>query len=480
MLSKIHVTGPGKMAAPEKLPFPEKPSHKKYRAALKKEKRKKRRQELARRRDSGLSQKEEEAAFIEEQHPEEEMLSETERQKLHEAWLLREQKAQEEFRIKKEKEEAARKRQEEQERKLKEEWEEQQRKERGEEEQQKLQEKREREEAAQKTLEQAESELGNGATWQNPEPPTALRIMEKDRANCPFYGKTGACRFGGRCLRKHNFPSSSPTLLIKSMFTTFGMEQCRRDDYDPDASLEYSEEETYQQFLDFYDDVLPEFRSVGKVIQFKVSCNFEPHLRGNVYVQYQSEEECQAALSLFNGRWYAGRQLRCEFCPVTRWKMAICGLFEIQQCPRGKHCNFLHVFRNPNNEFWEANRDIFLSPDRTGSSFGNGSDRRQRTGHQDEYYWRPGRRRSPSPSHSYERSGEAERKRKSSHRGKKSHKHTSKSRERHSSRSRGRKRDRSRIRGSRSQSSFGSRSPGGKRSGSRDRSTQSPKSNFVL
>ena len=37
------------------------------------------------------------------------------RQKLHEEWLLREQKAQEEFRIKKEKEEAARKRQEEQE-----------------------------------------------------------------------------------------------------------------------------------------------------------------------------------------------------------------------------------------------------------------------------------------------------------------------------------------------------------------------------
>lgn len=54
------------------------------------------------------------------------------------------------------------------------------------------------------------------------------------------------------------------------MFTTFGMEQCRRDDYDPDASLEYSEEETYQQFLDFYEDVLPEFRNVGKVIQFKV------------------------------------------------------------------------------------------------------------------------------------------------------------------------------------------------------------------
>lgn len=81
--------------------------------------------------------------------------------------------------------------------------------------------------------------------------------------------------FFRRCSRKHNFPTSSPTLLIKSMFTTFGMEQCRRDDYDPDSSLEYSEEETYQQFLDFYHDVLPEFKNVGKVIQFKVRTGWE-------------------------------------------------------------------------------------------------------------------------------------------------------------------------------------------------------------
>uniref|UniRef100_A0A2K6P7S9 Zinc finger CCCH-type, RNA binding motif and serine/arginine rich 2 n=1 Tax=Rhinopithecus roxellana TaxID=61622 RepID=A0A2K6P7S9_RHIRO len=472
------------MAAPEKMTFPEKPSHKKYRAALKKEKRKKRRQELARLRDSGLSQKEEEEdTFIEEQQLEEEKLLERERQRLHEEWLLREQKAQEEFRIKKEKEEAAKKRQEEQERKLKEQWEEQQRKER-EEEEQKRQEKKEKE-----VIPVLGCALENGTTWQNPEPPVDFRVMEKDRANCPFYSKTGACRFGDRCSRKHNFPTSSPTLLIKSMFTTFGMEQCRRDDYDPDASLEYSEEETYQQFLDFYEDVLPEFKNVGKVIQFKVSCNLEPHLRGNVYVQYQSEEECQAALSLFNGRWYAGRQLQCEFCPVTRWKMAICGLFEIQQCPRGKHCNFLHVFRNPNNEFWEANRDIYLSPDRTGSSFGKNSERRERMGHHDDYYSRLRGRRNPSPDHSYKRNGESERKR-SSHRGKKSHKRTSKSRERHNSRSRGRNRDHSRDRSrgrgsrsrsrrsrrSRSQSSSRSRSRGRRRSGNKDRTVQSPKS----
>lgn len=419
----------GKMATQETV-FPEKLGHKKYRAALKKEKRKKRRQNMARLRDLAAPPEEDDDVSADEQLTER---LEMERQKLHEEWLLREEKAQEEFRMKKEKEEAARKQREEQERQIKLEWEEKQKKQR-EEEEQKLQKKREREEAVQKMLDQAE----NNGTWQNPEPPKELRL-EKYRASCPFYSKTGACRFGNRCSRKHDFPTSSPTLMVKSMFTTFGMEQCRRDDYDSDASLEYSEEETYQQFLDFYYDVLPEFKNVGKVVQFKVSCNLEPHLRGNVYVQYQSEEECQAALSLFNGRWYAGRQLQCEFCPVTRWKIAICGLFEMQKCPKGKHCNFLHVFRNPNNEFREANRDLYLSPAGAGCSGKTSSDRRERKAHHEEYYSKP--RASPSSPHrSSKRSRESERK--STHRRKKSHKQEAKGHERHSSR-RGREEDNS-------------------------------------
>ncbi|XP_030327894.1 U2 small nuclear ribonucleoprotein auxiliary factor 35 kDa subunit-related protein 2 isoform X2 [Strigops habroptila] len=288
------------------------------------------------------------------------------------------------------------------------------------------------------------------------------------------------CRL--RCSRKHNYPTSSKTLLVRGMFITFGMEQCRRDDYDTDASLEYSDEETYQQFLEFYEDVLPEFQNVGKVVQFKVSCNYEPHLRGNVYVQYQSEKDCQAALALFSGRWYAGRQLHCEFCPVTRWKTAICGLFERQKCPRGKHCNFLHVFKNPNNEFWEANRDIRISPERT-NQLSKNSERRNRTSHRDDYYSRSRRRGSPSPDHSYRRNGESERKKNRRKNKRRRRSGRSRSRERRRSRSRGRKRrGRSRSRShsrtrsrSRSRSSSRSRSRGKKRSSSRGKNSETPK-----
>lgn len=59
--------------------------------------------------------------------------------------------------------------------------------------------------------------------------------------------------------------------MIRGMFITFGMEEARRDDYDIDAWLEHSEEDIQDSFLEFYHDVLPELRSVGKVVQFKVS-----------------------------------------------------------------------------------------------------------------------------------------------------------------------------------------------------------------
>uniref|UniRef100_A0A3Q1G044 Zinc finger (CCCH type), RNA-binding motif and serine/arginine rich 2 n=1 Tax=Acanthochromis polyacanthus TaxID=80966 RepID=A0A3Q1G044_9TELE len=404
-------------------------SQKQRRAAQRKERRKRKRQALAQARECGMKT----AVLL---------------LRLHEEWLERERLAQEEFRLQSEREEAARKRKEEEEQMIKEEWEAQQRKEQAEKEQ-KLQEKRNRE----------VKRLENGGPWMNPEAPVTVNSenfgTERDVANCPFFLKTGACRFGDRCSRKHVHPTISTTLMVVGMFRTFGMEESRRDDYDMDACLEHSEEDLHESFLEFYHDVLPEFRSIGKVVQFKVSCNYEPHLRGNVYIQFDTEDECKEAFIRFNGRWYAGRQLHCELCPVTRWKNAICGLFDRQKCPKGKHCNFLHVFRNPGNEFWEADRDLQLSPNRSV----RGS---RRDGWQSERYgdrsWRQ-RRYSRSPvrserSHSRReddrrRSRSRERRDdKWSSRSRHSDRRTnvSKSRDKSRSRSRDRERDRRRNR----------------------------------
>lgn len=74
--------------------------------------------------------------------------------------------------------------------------------------------------------------------------------------------------------------------------------------------------------------------------------------------------------------------------PAMFFYPCLLGLFDRQKCPKGKHCNFLHVFRNPTNEFWEADRDLHLSPDRS-----------VRGSRRDDRSWRQ-RRRSRSPMRS--------------------------------------------------------------------------------
>ncbi|VFQ79362.1 unnamed protein product [Cuscuta campestris] len=61
-----------------------------------------------------------------------------------------------------------------------------------------------------------------------------------------------------------------------------------------------------------------------------------------------------------NGRYFAGKQITCEFVSVTKWKVAICGEFmrsKLVTCSRGTACNFIHCFRNPGGDYEWANWD---------------------------------------------------------------------------------------------------------------------------
>ncbi|CAG8487089.1 15903_t:CDS:2, partial [Acaulospora morrowiae] len=125
-----------------------------------------------------------------------------------------------------------------------------------------------------------------------------------DQVNCPFYLKTGACRFGDSCGRNHPYPEKSVTILIKNMYEGMPVQLA---DEDNDDNLEI--------------------------------------------------EEAEKAINATRGRWYAGKQLICEYCPVTKWKSAICGYYERNKCPKGIQCNFLHVYKNPGNLYAEADKD---------------------------------------------------------------------------------------------------------------------------
>ena len=75
------------------------------------------------------------------------------------------------------------------------------------------------------------------------------------------------------------------------------------------------------------------------------------------------------------------------------------GLFERNRCPRGKNCNFLHVYRNPGNEF--SHRDD-RSPNRTPFDGGRTSERSERGWRRDQW----SRRRDPDRDQSRDRDWE--------------------------------------------------------------------------
>lgn len=124
--------------------------------------------------------------------------------------------------------------------------------------------------------------------------------------------------------------------------------------------LQYTDEEVALHYDEFYEDVHTEFLKFGELVNFKVCRNASAHLRGNVYVHYQSLDSAIASYNAINGRYFAGKQITCEFIGVTRWKVAICGEYmksRHRTCSHGSACNFLHCFRNPGGEYEWADWD---------------------------------------------------------------------------------------------------------------------------
>ncbi|XP_009771432.1 uncharacterized protein LOC107830837 isoform X1 [Nicotiana tabacum] len=177
---------------------------------------------------------------------------------------------------------------------------------------------------------------------------------EQDKAHCPFHLKTGACRFGSRCSRVHFYPDKSCTLLMKNMYAGPGLA------WEQDEGLECTDEEVERSYEEFYEDVHTEFLKFGEIINFKVCRNSSSHLRGNVYVHYKDIDSAVLAYRSINGRYFAGKQITCEFVSVTKWKVAICGEFmksKLKSCSRGMTCNFIHYFRNPGGDYEWADLD---------------------------------------------------------------------------------------------------------------------------
>ncbi|GAN07703.1 hypothetical protein MAM1_0172d07205 [Mucor ambiguus] len=120
---------------------------------------------------------------------------------------------------------------------------------------------------------------------------------EKDKVNCSFYFKIGACRHGDRCSRKHVKPTFSQTLLIANMY--------KNPAHDPNNHM--NEAQLQNDFDLFYEDVFTELAKYGEIEEMVVCDNVGDHLVGNVYCQFRLEESAGNAVTSLNNRFYAGK-----------------------------------------------------------------------------------------------------------------------------------------------------------------------------
>ena len=174
---------------------------------------------------------------------------------------------------------------------------------------------------------------------------------------CSFFQKTGVCKFGVGCSKYHMYPLVSRTLIFPHFFTETGVSSSMVDGREQDVELEIDDHDLYQRYLTFYKDVYLEVRKCGRVSRFEVCANHVPHLRGNVFVEFERTEDASSCRLALNGRWYNRRLVGCEYSCVEDFDKAICERvypYRLDRkfgkaCNRGKDCNYWHVFKPPNS-----------------------------------------------------------------------------------------------------------------------------------
>ncbi|XP_006171764.1 splicing factor U2AF 26 kDa subunit [Tupaia chinensis] len=189
---------------------------------------------------------------------------------------------------------------------------------------------------------------------------------EKDKVNCSFYFKIGACRHGDRCSRLHNRPTFSQTIVLRHMY---------RNPQNPAQSADgvrgaLSEAETQQHYEEFFQEVFTEMEEYGEVEEMNVCDNLGDHLVGNVYVKFGREEDAEKALVAVNSRWFHGQPIHAELSPVTDFREACCRQYETGACARGGFCNFMHlkpISRELRRELYGRRRRKHRSRSRSGA-----------------------------------------------------------------------------------------------------------------
>lgn len=159
---------------------------------------------------------------------------------------------------------------------------------------------------------------------------------EKDKVNCSFYFKIGACRHGDRCSRLHNKPTFSQTIVLQGLYQNPQINNLTMG--------AISNVEMQEHYDNFFEEVFVELEEkYGAIEEMNVCDNLGDHLVGNVYIKFHKEEHAEKAVNDLNNRWFNAQPIIAELSTVTDFREACCRQYEMGECTRGGFCNFMHL-----------------------------------------------------------------------------------------------------------------------------------------
>lgn len=165
---------------------------------------------------------------------------------------------------------------------------------------------------------------------------------EKDKVNCSFYFKIGACRHGEKCSKVHNKPTFSQTVLLKNLY----LNPLNTSFQSADRAIidQMNDDELQKHFDDIFEELFIEMEAkYGEIEEMNICDNLSEHLAGNTYVKFRYEEDAEKAQTDLNNRWFNGKPVYAELSPVTDFHEACCRQYQMGECPRGGFCNFMHL-----------------------------------------------------------------------------------------------------------------------------------------
>lgn len=201
-----------------------------------------------------------------------------------------------------------------------------------------------------------------------PDSRSGIVINSFGTESCPFWDKVGACRHGHRCSKYHHKPKRSKTIVFWKIFrnpirTVFLKSDDRDKNKDSHGEfvkkeIEIDESRLQREATRLYQDLFVEFAlKYGEIESIVICGNYNPHVGGNVLVQFKDERSALQCFRDCNDRWYNGQPIFCELSPVVHIDDAICKDFPNDKCERGDQCNLIHARRPP----YDLQRTLFAS-----------------------------------------------------------------------------------------------------------------------